>query len=189
MCFGYSLVKDRENTRISPHAPPHPHYKRASNIPVIVSPPAPPKSTTLSSFPPAKSAARKEPLTLPYWEAPVLDYSHYTVWDKVQKENFLLGGPDLTWKTNVVDLRVEKNLLGEYWLWVDKQLEDTNNTKEERAFLEGLLEELHIDNVDVWEELGENDTRFGKTEDDHQVILDQARGIYLKEQAAEAGEK
>lgn len=31
--------------------------------------------------------------------------------------------------------------------------------------------------MDVWEEQDENDTRFGKTEDDQQVIFDQARGF------------
>ena len=47
-----------------------------------------------------------------------LRYENYEIWHKVQKENFDLGGSDLTWKTGVIDLKIEAELLQEHINWV-----------------------------------------------------------------------
>lgn len=51
-------------------------------------------------------------------DTPDLRYENYQIWDKVQKENFDLGGSDLSWKTGAVDLKIEAELLHDYSNWV-----------------------------------------------------------------------
>ena len=183
MCFSFSALLRRKKSQSS-HQLSYLAAAEKEHQPAIIR--ATVQATPLiSARTPYKRPSRENtariPVRRPHWEPPVFDYNKFTVWEKVQKENFIIGGPDLPYKTSVVDLRIEKNLLGDYWIWANKQAEDSSKTKEEHEFLEGLREEIEIDDVDVWEELNENDGRFGKTEVDHRAILNQARGLYLRE--------
>ena len=51
-------------------------------------------------------------------DPPDLDYTRYEIWNPVQKESYSIGGPDLPWKTGVIDLKIEADLLDDYIGWV-----------------------------------------------------------------------
>ena len=51
-------------------------------------------------------------------DPPDLSYGRYEIWGKVRKESHTIGGRDLEWKSGVVDLKIEADLLDDYLGWV-----------------------------------------------------------------------
>ena len=89
------------------------------------------------------------------------DYVWYECLDAVQKEFKDAGGKDIEWKTNWLDLWAERWLLGDYQSWVDEEKRSKELSEKERAFYQGLYDNLEIDWSDVYKEDVENTERHG----------------------------
>lgn len=129
---------------------------------------------------------------------PDLSYTNYEIWNKVQKENFDLGGPDLEWKTGVVDLKIEAELLQDYINWVREAREDLRTEGQiiregkvrgaapgsngyaahkkqntgDRNFMAGLENAVRKEIKAVARETHVHDERYGKEFEDRNVIWD-----------------
>ena len=129
-------------------------------------------------------------------DPPDLRYENYEIWDEVQKENFDLGGPDLTWKTGVVDLKIEAELLQDYINWVRDCRSDLRSegslikqdqihgakpgsegykkykmgNRKDREFIGRLEYELRKEIKAVAIETNEHDERYGKDFVDRNVV-------------------
>lgn len=131
-------------------------------------------------------------------DAPDLRYENYEIWDKVQKKNFEIGGTDLEWKTGVVDMKVEAELLQDYINWARDCRADLRSegtlikqgqiygakpgsegykthkvvNRRDRAFMGGLEYELGKEIKAVARETNEWDERWEKEEEDKGVVWD-----------------
>lgn len=111
-----------------------------------------------------------------------ISYRSYQFYDAVSKKFKALGGSarDLEWKNTWLDLRMERNLLAEYRIWVGDQIgwgitdrrsgEMTLERLEEREFYKGLLGNLWTDIMEVGEEDWRNNEGHGKTRMDSREL-------------------
>lgn len=124
-------------------------------------------------------------------DPPNLEYERYEIWDKVQKENYSVGGRDLEWKTGVVDLRIEADLLDDYIGWVRERREELgvegsmikggairggkrykSVNRSDRQFFANLEHDLLSDFRQTARETWRHDERWGKEAEDSGVIWD-----------------
>lgn len=96
-------------------------------------------------------------------EPPTLDYSLYTHYSDVQKIFHEVGGSDLPWRSSVLDLAIERNLLCDYRTWVLGQLDNGQLDDKSRAFFGELYADLWIEHDAVVVDVKGNNERWGRT--------------------------
>lgn len=162
---------------------------------------------------PAKPLSKQQKYTiLPtrplHSQPPHLDYTRYEIWDRVQKENFSIGGKDLEWKTGVVDLRIEADLLDDYIGWVRDRHEELRIegdlikegkieggkgykrvNRHDRRFFAELENSLRGEFRQTARETYRLDERWGKEEEDSRVIWDLVERLEMEEGERKAAEK
>lgn len=76
-----------------------------------------------------------------------MDYPRFEVYNDVQKEFSRIGGEDLGWRCEWVDLSVQPNLFFEYVSWSEAQQKKDGTSQKGRRFFKELERNLGIDEL------------------------------------------
>ena len=111
-----------------------------------------------------------------YWDPPDLDYSMFLVWlDAERALNERMGAADIKWRTEAMDLIIEKSLTGKYERWAIQSWNNVTGSEEAGWFFNGLVDEIGIDKKELRADTWRLNTRRTGGRDGYHKILHELR--------------